>query len=252
MRFLLLVHICIIFLMVSCDKEDLVWELPRKNDLDSLQNLHPVDSRAPVANFTTSSRLVRSGENTRFINSSSQNPTSFAWQFPGGNPSSSTDENPSVSYLGIGRYDVTLSVSNAYGYDSKISKGFVESYYHKSFSNNSWDGWLSNGWAFSSSGACPDCISAWQNSSNSVIPFTLTRSFSNVSNNARLEFYYFIYSPGGTVRAKINNITVFNSMGFGSGIASVPLGNNANFTVTIEALVGYTQSIFVNDIKILP
>jgi serine protease len=51
--------------------------------------------------------------------------TGFQWSFPGGNPSSSTLQNPVVSYSGLGTYDVTLIVSNDFGSNSITSSGFV-------------------------------------------------------------------------------------------------------------------------------
>jgi PKD repeat protein len=55
------------------------------------------------------------------FNDLSQNfPTTWSWSFPGGNPSTSTSQNPVVSYASAGTYNVTLTVSNAYGIDSIV------------------------------------------------------------------------------------------------------------------------------------
>jgi PKD repeat protein len=50
-----------------------------------------------------------------FTNTSSSNATTFQWDFPGGNPSSSTEENPTVIWDNAGVYTVTLTASNAAG-----------------------------------------------------------------------------------------------------------------------------------------
>ena len=51
--------------------------------------------------------------------------TDWNWSFPGGTPSSSTDQNPSVTYNNAGAYDVTLEVTNAFGTDSQTSNSYI-------------------------------------------------------------------------------------------------------------------------------
>ena len=53
-----------------------------------------------------------------FTNQSSPNATSFAWSFPGGNPSTSNLENPSVTYNSAGVYDVKLIAYSGNGSDT--------------------------------------------------------------------------------------------------------------------------------------
>ena len=53
-----------------------------------------------------------------FENTSSANATSFTWNFPGGNPATSSDPNPSVSYPGAGTYTAQLVVTNSVGSDT--------------------------------------------------------------------------------------------------------------------------------------
>ena len=49
---------------------------------------------------------------------STNNPTSWSWSFPGGNPSSSTDESPTgITYSTAGIYDVSLTATNGWGND---------------------------------------------------------------------------------------------------------------------------------------
>ena len=47
----------------------------------------------------------------QFINTS-QNATSYSWSFPGGNPSTSTQTNPIVTFNTPGTYTITLTASN--------------------------------------------------------------------------------------------------------------------------------------------
>jgi PKD repeat protein len=64
------------------------------------------------ANYTKSCSL---GKTISFTDSSSNNPTSWSWSFPGGTPSSSTLQNPNIVYNTPGVYNVTLTAANANG-----------------------------------------------------------------------------------------------------------------------------------------
>ncbi len=55
-----------------------------------------------------------------FENESSPNATSFAWSFPGGNPSTSSLENPSISYPNEGVFDVMLIAFSPAGSDTLL------------------------------------------------------------------------------------------------------------------------------------
>ncbi|MCB9328623.1 MAG: PKD domain-containing protein [Lewinellaceae bacterium] len=55
----------------------------------------------------------------------SQNSTQYLWSFEGGNPSTSSDENPIINYINAGSYDVTLISSNANGADTLVMADFV-------------------------------------------------------------------------------------------------------------------------------
>tara|TARA_Y100000994_G_C15702737_1_gene445838 strand:+ start:918 stop:4475 length:3558 start_codon:yes stop_codon:yes gene_type:complete len=60
-------------------------------------------------------------DTVQFVNHSAMtnNNATWLWDFPGGSPSSSTEENPKVFYSEEGEYDVTLSISDSYGTDSQ-------------------------------------------------------------------------------------------------------------------------------------
>jgi PKD repeat protein len=70
---------------------------------------------APVASFTNSSSTICSGNSVSFSSTSSGNPTSLTWTFPGGNPSTSNDPNPVVNYPNSGTFTATLTASNSGG-----------------------------------------------------------------------------------------------------------------------------------------
>jgi PKD repeat protein len=63
--------------------------------------------------------------NVKFTDLSAYNPTSWQWTFPGGIPSSSTIQNPTVQYKTYGKYDVTLTVSNAVGSSTVTFKEYI-------------------------------------------------------------------------------------------------------------------------------
>lgn len=52
-------------------------------------------------------------------------PTSWNWSFPGGTPSTSTDQNPTVQYNTPGVYDVTLNAATSAGGTSKTFTGMI-------------------------------------------------------------------------------------------------------------------------------
>jgi len=79
----------------------------------------------PVAQFSASSTTLCAGSQVTFTNSSTNSPTSYSWSFPGGNPSTSIQANPVVSYLNPGNYTVTLSATNAGGNDSEVKTNYI-------------------------------------------------------------------------------------------------------------------------------
>ena len=80
--------------------------------------------RSPIANFTVK-QTADVDEKVQFADYSSGTPTSWRWSFPEGEPSSSTLQNPVVSYPAAGTYDVKLVVSNSLGSDSIVKTGLM-------------------------------------------------------------------------------------------------------------------------------
>ena len=68
------------------------------------------DPDALVADFVASATRITEGETITFT-SLSQNAGAYLWTFTGGNPITSTDENPSVTYSEAGMYSVTLKAA---------------------------------------------------------------------------------------------------------------------------------------------
>jgi len=63
---------------------------------------------------------------TNFYDQSTNNPTTWQWNFPGGDPSSSTLQNPTnICYNSAGIYDVTLVTTNANGSDTLTLHNYI-------------------------------------------------------------------------------------------------------------------------------
>ncbi|WP_258103483.1 PKD domain-containing protein [Marinoscillum sp. MHG1-6] len=72
-------------------------------------------SNPPVADFSADVTSVEEGEPVTFTDLSTNNPTSWDWEFTGGTPSASTDQNPVIVYSSEGTYQVQLTATNADG-----------------------------------------------------------------------------------------------------------------------------------------
>jgi PKD repeat protein len=80
----------------------------------------------PIADFVANSVLVCVGGNLQFTDFSySGQAQGWFWTFDGGTPSTSTDQNPLISYNTPGIYNVTLKVINANGSDSIMKQNLV-------------------------------------------------------------------------------------------------------------------------------
>ncbi|MFH1319877.1 MAG: S8 family serine peptidase [Bacteroidota bacterium] len=85
----------------------------RINAYQALLCLKPI-----TAQFTSDITQVCPGGTVNFTDLSNNDPISWDWNFPGGTPSSSTLQNPVITYNTAGTYDVTLIVTNSLGSDT--------------------------------------------------------------------------------------------------------------------------------------
>ncbi|PIF30513.1 putative secreted protein (Por secretion system target) [Flavobacterium sp. 9] len=76
----------------------------------------------PFSEFVIKSDRLCSDLPIGFNDSSTGEPTSWAWSFPGGTPATSTSKTPNVIYDSPGTYNVTLTASNSYGTGSVMQK----------------------------------------------------------------------------------------------------------------------------------
>ena len=77
------------------------------------------------ADFSANSTTVNAGASVSFSDLSSGGPNSYQWSFPGGSPSSSTSQNPTVTYNAGGTYDVSLTISDDCGEDTQTKTGYI-------------------------------------------------------------------------------------------------------------------------------
>jgi PKD repeat protein len=80
---------------------------------------------APVASFTANNQTICVGQSVQFTNTSTGQPTSYSWSFTGGTPSTSTAQNPTVTFNAVGTYDVSLTVTNASGTNTSTQTGYI-------------------------------------------------------------------------------------------------------------------------------
>ena len=82
---------------------------------------------APRATFTVlPGTFVAPGTTIDFSDHSTNSPTSWSWDMPGATPSTSTEQNPSVTYDAEGVYTVTLTVTNNSGESTASYQDYIE------------------------------------------------------------------------------------------------------------------------------
>ncbi|MDR2011273.1 MAG: PKD domain-containing protein [Bacteroidales bacterium] len=100
---------------------DVILEVENSTSIDTeidygLIVVNP-NTETPIANFTADYLTIPVGSVVRFTNISQNGPfTDYAWEFEGGSPLNSSDENPvAITYLNVGTYYVELSVTREDG-----------------------------------------------------------------------------------------------------------------------------------------
>jgi len=81
-----------------------------------------------VANFAADNSIINAGETVLFENLSLGEIDSYYWEFEGGEPATSSLQNPQVSYASSGLFDVKLTVSNTEGSRSMIRSNYISVY----------------------------------------------------------------------------------------------------------------------------
>lgn len=79
-------------------------------------------TQTPVANFSANATTSCTGQ-IQFTDLSSGSPTTWLWNF--GDGSTSAQQNPAHTYTANGTYSVSLTVTNAFGNNTKIQSGYI-------------------------------------------------------------------------------------------------------------------------------
>jgi PKD repeat protein len=104
------VYLSLSLLLISCKDDDNTDVTPKEVN----------------ASFTASAQRIEEGASIDFTDQSTNNPTSWKWEFEGGTPATSEDQNPTVAYNEWGSYKVKLTASNADGDDIEEKSGYIE------------------------------------------------------------------------------------------------------------------------------
>jgi PKD repeat protein len=80
---------------------------------------------APVAAFTANTTTINVGQSVTFTDLSINSPTSWSWSFAGGTPTSSTTQNPTITYNNPGTYSVSLTATNAVGSNTTTQTSYI-------------------------------------------------------------------------------------------------------------------------------
>lgn len=103
-------------IFTTCQKTRMLTVLehsPRRGSL--VQSTKCSQEVPPAAYFQADLLTLCEGQMVSFTDLSPNQPSAWSWSFPGGQPASSTDQNPQVQYAQAGIYDVSLTVSNGFG-----------------------------------------------------------------------------------------------------------------------------------------
>lgn len=105
------------YIMAPAVQNTSSWSNVSKTDIQNFYNsLNCLDFcasvTAPTANFTYNITSECAPGVVQFTNQSVGTISSYQWSFQGGSPSTSTSQNPVVTYANPGVYSVTLTVSN--------------------------------------------------------------------------------------------------------------------------------------------
>ena len=83
------------------------------------------NTNPPVVDFVASETEISVGTTITFTDLTENIVTSWSWEFEGGTPATSTEQNPTVTYDEPGEYTVTLTATNAYGSDVETKVDYI-------------------------------------------------------------------------------------------------------------------------------
>ncbi|MFN8417383.1 MAG: S8 family serine peptidase [Cytophagaceae bacterium] len=204
--------------------------------------------KEPIAEFDVDKQLVCPGQtvNYRDLSSLGSNTgVSWSWSFPGGTPSTSTLQNPTVVYNTAGTYSATLTVTNSFGNDVETKTNYV--------TVTSLTATLSGTATIPTGGSATLRIDF----SNSVGPFSITYTDGTTpvtKNNITSNPYYFTVSPTQTSTYSLTAVSNGFCTGTYSGSAIVNVGGlpttncSGVASVMFERVYGNATHNYANNI----
>jgi len=196
--------------------------------------------QVPVAAFTGTPTTIVKGQSVTFTDQSTNSPTSWSWTFTGGTPSSSTAQNPVVTYSTAGTYSVSLTATNSAGSNTLTKTNYItvtEASYCASQGNSQADEWIGSvkfGTVTNTSGASP------YTDYTSTVTFNMTRGAS-VSFTLTPKFSGTLYTEYWKVWIDYNKDGDFADTGEQVYAGSGTTAKKSKFTVSSSASTGKTR-----------
>lgn len=93
-------------------------------DEDESLDLSKIESKVE-AKFTSDKQTVFVGTSVQFTNQTVYG-NIYQWTFEGGEPATSTEKDPQVTYAELGEYQVSLKITNEYGENTNIQEAYIK------------------------------------------------------------------------------------------------------------------------------
>jgi hypothetical protein len=104
-------------------------QIPNFVSITSQSNLEATGVLLPdvmcKAEFYSDKNVICSGETIQFFDESYHGQTEWNWSFPGGSPSTSNQQNPSITYNTPGIYEVILTASDGTNADTETKTAYI-------------------------------------------------------------------------------------------------------------------------------
>lgn len=182
---------------------------------------------APLADFAANITTACPGQTITLTDLSTMNASSWNWSMPGATPSTSSAQNPSITYAAPGVYPVTLVASNGNGSSSEIKNSYiyiggtqqpplVEGFVSSSFLPTGWSGMNST----------PQNV-YWQRSGSTGHNSSESAYFDNFNNN--------VNGAQDDFRTQQLNLTGYTSVSLAFDVAYCRY--NSSRSDTLEVLV---------------
>lgn len=92
-----------------------IWDSP----------LYTPIASAPVTDFSATPLSICPGESVTFTDESFNGNPDWQWTFEGGEPATANEANPVVTYSTPGAYEVSLTMTNAFGEDTETKTSYI-------------------------------------------------------------------------------------------------------------------------------